>query len=84
MIGLGAALTGQSGLASAGPKFVKGLVIAWASEHTASVLDSHMHLPVVRKAGTFVWFRGPAYRILEKQNGGTMRDSATSFAFQGF
>ena len=36
------------------------------------VLDSHVHLLVVNKAGTFVYFAGPAYRILEKQNGRTM------------
>jgi len=55
MIGLGAALTGQSGLATAGPKFVKGLGHRLGvTQHTALVLDSHVQLLVVRKAGTFV------------------------------
>jgi hypothetical protein len=92
MVGLGAALPCRSGLATAGPNLLKVCVIAWRAQDTALVLDSHVHLLVVRKAGTIVYFRGPASRILEKQNGRTMnapipkkRDSsATSFAFQGF
>jgi hypothetical protein len=54
MIGLGAALTGQSGLATAGPKFAKGLAIAGAFSAYRVVLDSHVHRLIVRKAGTFV------------------------------
>jgi len=54
MIGLGAALTGRGGLATAGPKFVKG------PGHRLGVLSiprwflvSHVHLLVVRKAVIF-------------------------------
>jgi hypothetical protein len=52
---LGAALTGQSGLATAGPKLVKGSGPSpGRSQHTALVLDSNVHLLIVSKAGTFV------------------------------
>jgi hypothetical protein len=55
MIGLGAALAGHSGLATAGPKFVIGRGHRLSVPGiTALPLDSHVHLLVVRIAGTFV------------------------------
>jgi len=53
MIGLGAALTGQSGLVTAGPRFVKVWSSPGRSRHSTLVLDSHVHLLFVRKAGAF-------------------------------
>jgi hypothetical protein len=54
MVALGAALTSRSGLATAGPKFVKGLGHRLGIlMHTALVLGLHVHLMVVRKADTF-------------------------------
>jgi hypothetical protein len=89
---LGAAPIGEAASLLRDRNFVKG------PGHRLRVIsilrldfDSCLHLQVVWESHTFR-FRGPAYRILEKQNHlminvriqKKLDSSATGFAFQGF